>query len=142
MAPTGPAQEGEEERRPRRMAILRERGGHCDRRIRQVFYDRVCYATGGILRGPSASEHRCTSILALARVSALSHKGFSHRRGVLRPGMTREHPRWQHPQYPAVCGGLAVVAHTHKCSCSNVSILFFLKFTIANLYGHFWCCLL
>jgi hypothetical protein len=35
--------------------------------------------------GPSASEHRLTSVLALAWVSALSHVGFSHRRGVLRP---------------------------------------------------------
>jgi len=42
-------------------------------------------AHGGILRGPSTSEHRRTSVPAPARVSALSHIGFSHRRGVLRP---------------------------------------------------------
>jgi hypothetical protein len=37
------------------------------------------------LRGPSASEHRRTFVPAPARVSALSHMGFSHRRSVLRP---------------------------------------------------------
>jgi len=43
------------------------------------------------LRGPSASEHRRTSVPAPARVSALSHIGFalshigfSHRRSVLK----------------------------------------------------------
>ena len=40
---------------------------------------------GGILRGPSASEHCHTSVPAPAKVSALSHMGFSHSRGVLRP---------------------------------------------------------
>src|SRR5271163_2530383 len=39
----------------------------------------------GFLRGPSASEHRRTSVPAPARVSASSHMGFSHRRSVLRP---------------------------------------------------------
>jgi len=39
-----------------------------------------------VLRGPSASEHRRTPVPAPARVSALSHMGFSHhRRSVLMP---------------------------------------------------------
>jgi hypothetical protein len=38
-----------------------------------------------VLRGPSASEHHRTSVPAPAKVSALSHMGFSHRRSVLRP---------------------------------------------------------
>jgi hypothetical protein len=42
------------------------------------------HAYEGGLRGPSASDHRRTSVPAPATVSALSHMGFSHRRGVLK----------------------------------------------------------
>jgi hypothetical protein len=43
------------------------------------------HAYGGFSRGPSALERRCISVPASARASALSHIGFSHGRGVLRP---------------------------------------------------------
>jgi WD40 repeat protein len=57
-------------------------------------------------------------------------------------------PHWQHPFGPTPPwpigpvprGGLAVVARAHKCSRSNVSILFFLNLAVANLYRRFWCC--
>jgi hypothetical protein len=45
---------------------------------------RLFLANERVLRGPSASEHRRTSVPAPPRVSALSHMGFSHRRSVLK----------------------------------------------------------
>jgi hypothetical protein len=43
------------------------------------------HAYGGVLRGPSASEHHHTSVPAPGKDSALSHMVFSRRRNVLRP---------------------------------------------------------
>jgi hypothetical protein len=54
-------------------------------------------------------------------------------------GMTPGAPHWEHPLGPIPRGGLVVVARAHKCSRSNVSILFFLNLAVANPYKRFWC---
>jgi hypothetical protein len=56
-----------------------------------ALYTFVFAVLGGIFRGPSALEHRHTSVPILARVSALSHIGFSQPRGVLRPSFRTRH---------------------------------------------------
>jgi hypothetical protein len=61
----------------------------------------------GILRGPSASEHRRTYVPAPARVSASSYMGFSDRRGTLRPLFRTSHDLLGYQRSPT-CFDLSV----------------------------------
>jgi hypothetical protein len=67
---------------------------------------------GGFLRGPSASEHRHTSVPAPARGLTSSRIGFSHRRGILRPLFRTLHGPLGH-QRSSACFRLVCLSSTY-----------------------------
>jgi hypothetical protein len=82
----------------------------------------------GILRGPSTSEHRSTSVPAPAKVSAMLHLGFSHHCSVLRPVFRTLHSllRYQSPSacFRPVCQSSTCLSITFLAGQSNCQRFF------------------